>query len=514
MKKRYYWIIAVVAAVLIVSFRIYKSKHQTAYTVAYTVAQQDVKQTVLATGTVTSQSNLDLSFKNNGTLAKLNVDVGNQVRQGQILAMLDQKEAAAAITQAKAQLLAAQASYNKLLNGASSADIDVAKTAVETAQVALNNAKNAYANTVAQQKVAVQNALSAMLNSGLAAFPAAANTSTATVAISGTYNGPQGSYTLNIFNTGAGASSYGVTGLETASGTITRGVPQALGNNGLFFTISASGTLASNDSWTINIPNNQASTYLTSYNAYQAALAAQSQAVTAAQGAVDSAQAALDNATAQLAFKQAAARPEDVQAAQAQVEQAQASLQNANNTYANNTIVAPIDGVITAVDAKIGETIAPQKEVLVLLDQKSLHVESNISESSIALVKTGQNIDMTLDAFGPDRHFSGQVLSIDPASTVVQGVINYRVVSSIPEDPSIKPGMTVNVTIQISDKPNVLAVPNRLIKSKGDRKFVTVVRGGKTVDADITTGAVGDNFTEIISGLNQNDQIINDSGTK
>ena len=494
-KKRYYWIAAAIAVVALIGWRIYAASHKTSYTVAYTVSQQDVKQTVLATGAVTSQSNLNLSFRSSGNIARINVSIGDKVRQGQTLAMLNESNAAASITQAKASLLAAQANYNKLVNGDSNPDINVAQTTLAAAKVAYNN-------TVAQQQVAVANALSAMLNSGLAALSSANNFSTATVAVSGTYSGAQGSYVLSISNLGSG-TGYAVTGLESTSGNISRGASQALGTKGLFFTFSSTGTINAGDSWTINIPNTQASTYLANSNAYQTALQTQTQAVASAQAAVDSAQA-------QLNLKQSPPRPEDLQAAQAQVDQAQAQLQTAENAYADNIITSPIDGTITAVDTKIGETVAPQKEVLVVLDQNSLHVESDISESSITEIKAGQNIDMTLDAFGPDQHFSGTVLSIDPAATVQQGVIDYRIVSSIPKDAvGIKPGMTVNITILISDTPNVLAVPNRLIQSSGRQKFVTILRNNKSVNVNIETGAVGDNFTEVKSGLNQGDQLIN-----
>jgi multidrug efflux pump subunit AcrA (membrane-fusion protein) len=82
------------------------------------------------------------------------------------------------------------------------------------------------------------------------------------------------------------------------------------------------------------------------------------------------------------------------------------------------------------------------------------------------------------------------------------------VVSSIPQDKGIKPGMTVNVTISIADKPNVLAVPNRLVQSSGNQKFVTLLQGNKAVNVNIQTGLVGDSFTEITSGLNPGDKLI------
>jgi HlyD family secretion protein len=508
-KKKYYWIAAAVLLVILIGWRIAASRGKSTYSIAYQVAPQDVKQTVLATGTVTSQSNLNLSFKGSGTLKKLDVSVSDHVRQGQTLAMLDESDAAAAITQAKAALLSAQANYDKIVNGITSQDLDVAKAAVQSAQVTLNNAKITYNNSVAQQQVAVNNAFSAMMNAGLSATPSSTNLSTAAVTISGTYNAQtQGSYTINIYASGNGPA-YSVSGLETmVATTITRGSPQPVGSHGFFITFSTSGSINASDVWTISVPNLQAATYLTSYNAYQTALQSQTQTLASAQGSVDAAQAALDQANAQLAQKQANARPEDIQTAQAQIEQAQGQLQAANNTYANNIISAPIDGVITSVDTKLGEMVTPQKEVIVMLDQNSLHVESDISESSITLLQPGQSIDMTMDAFGPDKHFSGEVISIDPASTVVQGVIDYRVVSSIPNDPAIKSGMTVNIVIQISDKANVLAVPNRLIKSNGSQKFVTILKNNKAVDVNIQTGAVGDSFTEVSSGLNLGDKIV------
>ncbi len=135
------------------------------------------------------------------------------------------------------------------------------------------------------------------------------------------------------------------------------------------------------------------------------------------------------------------------------------------------------------------------------MDQNNLHVESNVSESSIAELQNAQSIDMTMDAFGPDKHFSGEILSIDPASTVVSGVINYRVLSSIPKDPLIKPGMTANLVILVAEKKDVLAIPNRLVKTVNGKKVVTVLENNLTKEVEVTTGLVGDTYSEILSGL-------------
>lgn len=496
------------AVVFLIGWRVSGSRNKTTLVSVHTIAYEDVKQTVLATGTVTSQSNLNLSFKNSGVVTKLNVAVGDKVRTGQILAMLDQKDVSTSINQASASLLAAKANYNKILNGASDPEVQVARAAVNSAQVALDNAKNVLASVVSQQKTAVANAQSAMFNAGLSATAAAGNSGTSTITISGTYTDTQsGQYKITIVPTGSGYY-YNTGGLETSSGPLNRGVPIPLGTKGLFFTLNnSSGIISSSDYWTVDVPNTQAATYLAAVNAYQTALQTQNQATVSAQGAVDSAQAALQQAQAQLDLKLSAARPEDLQAAQAQIATASAQLQAAQNQYSNNVITSPIDGQVTVADLKLGETVSPQKAVIVVLDESSLHVETNISESSISLIKPGQNVDMTMDAFGSDRHFPGQVLSIDPASTVVSGVINYRVVSSLPADPDIKPGMTANLTILIAEKDNVLSVPNRLIKTVGDKKYVSVLNGKKSTDVEITTGLAGDSLTEVYTGLSEGDQL-------
>ncbi len=142
------------------------------------------------------------------------------------------------------------------------------------------------------------------------------------------------------------------------------------------------------------------------------------------------------------------------------------------------------------------------------MDQSSLHIEANVSESAIGGVKAGQEVDVVLDAFGPDKHFFGKVVSVDPASTLIAGVINYRVIVSVSQDPGIKQGMTANLTITVAEKPNALAVPNGLIVSKDGKKFVMVLQNNQAVEVPVETGIVGDSVTELLSGVNAGDTVV------
>ncbi len=111
-----------------------------------------LKQTVLATGQVTSNTDLNLSFNTTGVVKSVRVKVGDKVRAGQVLAALDNGSAQAVLTQARGAFAAAQARYDKIKNSYTTEEIELAK-------VLLSNAKQAYEKTVAEQDALVSAAL-------------------------------------------------------------------------------------------------------------------------------------------------------------------------------------------------------------------------------------------------------------------------------------------------------------------------------------------------------------------
>ncbi len=484
--------------VLLIVRGVYKSKHDTSNILTDTVKKQDLKQTVLATGVVTSSTDLNLSFKASGNVKTVNAVVGKKVFTGAILATLDQKDQAATLTSARGSLAAAQANYNKVLSGASNEDIALSQAAVDAATANLDNTK-------AQQKVLVANALSALMNTGLAAIPAGSINSTATVTISGSYSSAeQGSYKLAFYQTGNGLY-YNLSGLESASGPVTRGVPTPLGNRGLFVTFGSTGDFYSSDSWNIPVPNPQSSGYTTYLNAYQSALQTQTSAVSAAESSLLQAQATLN-------LKKAQARPAELQAAQAQVLSAQGQYQAALASLENTIIRAPAAGTITKVDIKVGQSINAFTSAIVLQNIDQLHLEANISEANVAQIQQGQKVDVTLDALGPDVHYSATVTNLDLSSTVVSGVVNYKLTATLDKPQDIRPGMTANMTILTNEKLEVVAIPQRSVIDRDGKKFVRVVTDTKTkkyAEREVTTGLSADGgLVEINSGLSEGQEII------
>jgi HlyD family secretion protein len=500
-KRRIIWTTVILIVVALIASQIFKPA-STDGILTESARVQDLKSTVLATGQVTSSTDLSLSFKGSGVVRRVYVNVGDKVKAGQLLANLDQRDQAAALTSARGSLASAQANYQRVIDGASSEQVAVAQKAVDAAQVALDNTK-------AQQELAVQNAYRTLLSSGLTAEPTDTS-STGTITLSGTYSGNQeGKYRIAVYYTGDGLY-YQTSGLGNVNGPANRGTPVSLGN-GLYATFSSTGTFSSSVYWDIFVPNTKSSVYLSNSNAYQSALNARTTANA-------SAQAALDSAIAQLNLQKAQARPADVKAAQAQILSAQGQVQAAQAAYEGTEIRASSDGTVTKIDIKVGELANAQTPVIVVQDVGNLYLEANISEANIAEIQTGQKVEVTFDAQGPDSKYTATVSSIDPASTVVSGVVNYKIKALLDKIEEIKPGMTANMSVLTGEKSGVIAVPTRAVIQKDGKKFVRVITDPKKKtynEVEVTTGFEADGgLVEISSGITAGQEIVTFIDTK
>lgn len=495
-KKKIIWTVIILMALGGAGYKIIKGKNPAAGIQTDTVKKQNLKQTVLATGQVVSETDLSLSFNVGGNVAKVSAKEGDKVKSGTVLAELDQKNQYAALTTARGALANAQAAYNKVLAGASSEEVAVY-------QVALDNAKSALENTKRQQQVLVDSAYKALLNSGLAAVPSSGNVGSVNAIVTGTYTGTdQGVYKVVVYTTGSGLR-FQFSGLETGDGQVDV-TPQPLGLRGLFIQFSVT-SVPVNNVWTVSVPNPQASAYVTNYNAYQSALESQKTAIAAAENAITAAQANLD-------LKRAQARPADLEAAQAQILSAQGQVLAAQAALENTVVRAPANGTVTSVDIKPGELATAMKEVFILQDVGNLHVEANVSEANIADIRPGQEVDITFDALGPDRHFSAKVQTVNPASTLVSGVVNYKVTASLGDVAEIKPGMTANMTVLTGQQDGVLSVPLQAVLNRDGGQYIKVIDDAKKKtyhEVQIRTGMQADGgLVEVTGGLAEGQEIV------
>ncbi|HAO64745.1 TPA: hypothetical protein DCQ44_02055 [Candidatus Taylorbacteria bacterium] len=299
--------------------------------------------TATSTGNSSSTQNLSLGFLAGGRIKTVSVKAGDQVKKDQVLATLDAGSASGAVTQAGAAYKSAQANYNKVTNGATGPTIDVAKAAVNTAKINLEQVTN-------QQETLVTNARRKLYSDSLIAQP----DSTAIVdnpIITGTFNGAEpGDYYLFFDNFNFNYIRFG--GIERGTADFSQ-FSKPLGTLGLQITFpNGSKSHTQNDSWIIHIPNKDGGNYTANLNAYQLALQTKEQMVA-------SAQTTLDQANANLASTISSARPEDVAAAQAQMQNAAGAFQIAEAAYKNTIITAPADGTVISVAITPGQIAVP-----------------------------------------------------------------------------------------------------------------------------------------------------------
>lgn len=227
--------------------------------------------------------------------------------------------------------------------------------------------------------------------------------------------------------------------------------------------------------------------------------------------AVAAAQALVDQRQAELNVKLAKPNSSDIELATAEITQAQGKLEAALAKLEDTIIRASADGTITKVDTKIGELSQVNKEVIVLQDISNLYIESDINEANIANVKLNQVAKFNFDAM-PNKEFEGTVVHIDPSATTSDGVVNYKIKSSIPKtDMDIRVGMNANLVVIGGQKPGVLVLPKQAINVVDGKSFVKKVVNEKKYkfeDTEVVTGFVGDgNLVEIVSGLAEGDRI-------
>jgi len=242
------------------------------------------------------------------------------------------------------------------------------------------------------------------------------------------------------------------------------------------------------------------------------------QQIASAEARLDSANQNLALAQAQLNNTVAPARSQDVALAQAQVSQAQASLAGIEQQISDTVLTAPLDGVVTAVNYEIGEQFsAGGKAMIIILVNNSFNVEVDIAESNISKVELGDDVDITFDAFPDDFILKGKVSFIEPAQTLIQDVVYYKVKIDFSDlgdtlnkvesrNLSLKAGMTANIIITTDKRDEVVQVPARAIIEQDGQKIVRLLVNGVVQEQVVETGMRGDEgMIEVVSGLRPGD---------
>src|SRR6266568_4720301 len=202
--------------------------------------------------------------------------------------------------------------------------------------------------------------------------------------------------------------------------------------------------------------------------------------VTQAEGDLASAQAALELAkvnttrTQELFAKKNSSQADLDQAmanlhqAEANVKIKQGALDKAQADLDHCSITSPVDGVVISRNVDVGQTVAASLQAPVIFtianDLTKMQIDSNVAEADVGVVKIGQSVDFTVDAF-PMQTFQGKVVQVRNAPITVQNVVTYDTVIGVSNpDLKLKPGMTANVSIIVAHKDDALQIKNAALR--------------------------------------------------
>jgi HlyD family secretion protein len=197
--------------------------------------------------------------------------------------------------------------------------------------------------------------------------------------------------------------------------------------------------------------------------------------------------------TAEITVKSTEAQ---IKSSEAGLVQSQASLNQAKVNLGYTVITAPIDGIVIQRSVDPGQTVAASMNAptlyVIAKDLTEMQVLANIDESDVGRMRPGQHVTFRVDAY-PNEQFTGNVWQVRLQPAVVQNVVVYSTVISVPNPQlKLKPGMTANVNIEIQRRDNVLRVPSAAARFRPTELMFQALN--QPVPPEVQRGAGRGNF--------------------
>lgn len=502
----------------------------------FIIAQKgDLIREVSVTGRVKAAESVDLAFEKSGRVSAIYVKVGDKVQAGQTLISLENADlmaqlaqASASVESAKAQLNqytaaleSQQAKLNELKGGTRPEDIKVKEAELKKAQQDLDNYYGGISDILNDSYTNADDAVNKQIDE-LFSNDASLN--------------PQLTFSITDSQTKIDVESKRITAGQELSKLKSEinnlpadhlSLDKSLTDAKNHLTIIRDFLARLNDAVNsaVGLTQTTIATYKGYTNTARTNVNTAISDITTQQDYILAQKITVEKIQNELALKQAGTATEQITAQEAQVKQAEATVssqeaqlkyaeanvRNIQAQIAKTILKAPINGLVTKQEAKVGEIVSLNVSVVSIISEAKFEIETNVPEADIAKVKLGDSAKVTLDAYGEEVIFEAKVITIDPAETLIEGVATYKTtLQFIQEDERPKPGMTANVDILTDRKENVIAIPQRAVIVADGEKMVKIVDNqGLIKEVKVETGLRGsDGNIEILSGINEGDKII------
>ena len=194
------------------------------------------------------------------------------------------------------------------------------------------------------------------------------------------------------------------------------------------------------------------------------------------------------------------------------VQQKSLELQQTISDTSGNNVTAPISGTVMTVDVTEGDDLSPSTTVATISDYNTLQVVVPVDELDISKIVLGQEATVTGDAIA-NKKLKAVVSDIAKEGVTASGVSTFDVTLTMVDKEGLMAGMTVDASIFIQSKKNVLLIPIDALKQTGDKSYVMVAQNGSTDPAtakrtEIEIGLSTTDNVEVIKGLAEGDQVL------
>lgn len=506
-KKR--WIILggvglLILAGIFVASRTVRASRQTAVAPqtgdTATVFTGDLAASASASGQIEPAHTTRLSATTPGIVEDIFVRAGDEVEAGDVLVQLDSAALSLQVERAQQNLALQEASLAALLEGSSAEDIAAAEAAVHSAQVRLDALKNG----PTAQDIAESEANIRAQEGNVAAAAAAYNSTLDSISQSAI-----AAAEAELVNAQIAYDNAKEVNDNFANEATDKALRDAAEQLTIAQTKLADLQAGPNQG---NITSASANLAAAQANLEQAKANHEQLLAGATPSQIAAAEATLAQAQANLASLKEGASAEDVAIAEAGVEQARLALADAEEALAEAAIRAPFAGLVTAVNVNQGE-MAGNNIVELVSDQ--LQVVLNVDEIDVGVLAPGQTAVVTLETW-PNEEISGEISAIAPSANNGGGVVTYDVLLTLEEtELPVLVGMTANARLITDSQRDVLLVPNAAITADRENGVYTVnkITGEQdgrplTEEVEVTIGLKDDQYTQIISGLAEGDEVV------
>ena len=472
------------------------------------VERRDIVQEVAVTGRVGPAESVELALEKSGRVSQVYSRVGDRVIPGTLLLSLDSSELLANLSEAEADVKVQESKLQELQRGTRIEELEVQKVKVANAESALQDTRQQVLDTIQDSYTksddAVRNKIDQVFLNPRSSSPQILFI-TADFQLESTIETKRSAVESTLISWKTLLESLSLESDLKGTLEITK---QNLGETQSFLddlalAINGAAPTGSTTQSTLNSWKSDVSTARTNVNTAASNTSSVQESLQVAQSSL-----ALEQQN--LVLKEAGAAPEEIAAQQAKLEQSKATVAKIEAQIEKSKLFSPIFGVVTKQEAKVGELVAAATLVVSLISDNDFEIETNVPETDIAKIQAGNTAELTLDAYGRDIVFEAEIVTIDPAETIIEGVSTYTVTLLFSkEDERIRSGMTANLNIIASKKEGVLAVPQRAVIKEGERRFVRVLQEQEVVEVVVSTGLRGSNgFIEITQGLKEGDVVV------